>query len=149
MEMRLMMMMKICQMLYKEPQKLFLISLKRTWPKHLKLMNLISCRLRSLVPWTARGRILSRCSASSATPSTGRGIIEEDKEGNQNDILESALQTLNEINTDSDREIMTKFEERVYLMTMFACTTKKLEERDPSMDTESRDMFQKLYSYIQ
>ena len=34
-------------------------------------------------------------------------------------------------------------------MTMFACTTKKLEERDPSMDTESRDMFQKLYRYIQ
>ena len=41
-------------------------------------------------------------------PQTGRGIIEEDKEANQNDILESALQILNEINTDSDREVMTK-----------------------------------------
>ena len=34
-------------------------------------------------------------------------------------------------------------------MIMFACTSKELEKKDASMDMESRDMFQKLYRYIQ
>jgi len=83
-------------------------------------------------------------------PQIGRGIHDTVKTETKNFLkeiktLEEKIKRNNENFGNSD----TEFEERRYPATMFACTTTEPEHGDPSMENKYREMFQKLYNYLQ